>query len=289
MTTTFSTVMKDTLEKIIGINILRENIFWGNVQDMMRRNINIEISCHPQYFNDFKSEIKKAFENGSNKKAIVYLNTAHDAIKFKEKVDMWLDEESPFVGDSVLVYGDMHQEVKAEIIVAFTSNQSVQPDMAANVIYPRILIATSGSVGAGLDSHDINLVYRIGCPSSVFEFIQEMGRCGRIIVHGITGNINKYSIHLSLEDYIYMYERIHTAKDRQDGVLTISEQNEMQEKNLFMVLRLLVLKRMCYHKALELSKANVCIDDDGHSNCKTACPRCNKEDENMFLKVNQKM
>ena len=78
MTATFSTVMKDTLEKIIGINILRENIFWGNVQDMMRRNINIEISCHPQYFNTFKSEIKKAFADGNNKKAIVYLNTAHE-------------------------------------------------------------------------------------------------------------------------------------------------------------------------------------------------------------------
>ena len=57
MTATFSTVMKDTLEKIIGINILRENIFWGNVQDMMRRNINIGISCHAQYFNNAKSEI----------------------------------------------------------------------------------------------------------------------------------------------------------------------------------------------------------------------------------------
>ena len=122
--------------------------------------------------------------------------------KIKDKVDMWLDEESPFEGDLVLVYGDMHQEVKAEIITAFTSTHPVESDMESNVIYPRILIATSGSVGAGLDSHDINLVYRIGCPSSVFEFIQEMGRCSRIIVHRITGNINKYSIHLSLEDYI---------------------------------------------------------------------------------------
>ena len=116
-----------------------------------------------------------------------------------------------------------------------------------------------------------------------------MGQCGRVIVHRNTVNSNKYSIHLSLEDYIYMYERIHTAKDRQDGVLTISEQKNMQEKYLFMVLRQLVLKRVCYHKALEISQANVSIDNDGHSNCDNACPRCNKEDEKMFLKVNQKM
>ena len=69
--------------------------------------------------------------------------------------------------------------------------------------------------------------------------------------------------------------------------ITISKQNEMQEKNLFMVLRLLVLKRGCYHKALELSQANVCIGDHGHPNCKTACPSCNREHNGMFLQVNQ--
>ena len=58
MTATFSSAMKNTLEQIIGIKILSENVFWGNAQDMMRRNINIEISCHPQYFNTFKPEIK---------------------------------------------------------------------------------------------------------------------------------------------------------------------------------------------------------------------------------------
>ena len=159
--------------------------------------------------------------------------------------------------------------------------------MKLKQIYPRILIATSGSVGAGLDSTAINLVYRIGCPGSVFEFIQEMGRCGRVLVHGNPVNSNKYSIHISLEDYIYMYKRIHAAKDRQDGLLTISEQNKMQEKYLLSVLRLLVLKRVCYHKALEMWQANVTIDNDGPSNCDNACPRCNKEDETMFLRINK--
>ena len=84
-----------------------------------------------------------------------------------------------------------------------------------------------------------------------------------------------------------MYKRIHTAKDRQDGLFTISEQNKMQEKYLLAVLRLLILKRVCYHKALEMCQANVTIDNDGPSNCDNACPRCNKEDENMFLKVNK--
>ena len=57
MTATFSSAMQHTLEQIIGIKIISENMFWGNVQDMMRRNINIGISCHAQYFNNAKSEI----------------------------------------------------------------------------------------------------------------------------------------------------------------------------------------------------------------------------------------
>ena len=88
MTATFSTEMKQTLERIIGIKILTDNTFWGNVKDMTRRNISIEVSSHPQYLNSFKSEVKKAFADGSNKKAIVYLNTAYEAKKFKEKIDM---------------------------------------------------------------------------------------------------------------------------------------------------------------------------------------------------------
>lgn len=143
---------------------------------------------------------------------------------------MWLDEKEHFEGDLVLVHGAIHQEVKAEIIRAFASTLSVEEEMKSKVIYPRILIATSGSVGAGLDCNEINLVYQIGCPDSVFEFVWEMGRRGRVIDDEVAVNSNKYSIYRSLEDFIYMYEHIHTAKDREDGIFSISKLNAMQEK-----------------------------------------------------------
>ena len=54
-----------------------------------------------------------------------------------------------------------------------------------------------------------------------------------------------------------------------------------------MVLRLLVLKKGCYHKALETCQANVCINDNGRPNCDTACPSCNGEHNNTFLQVNR--
>ena len=36
------------------------------------------------------------------------------------------------------------------------------------------------------------------------------------------------------------------------------------------------------------TQANINVDDGGHSNCETACPRCNGEHNNMFLQVIQK-
>ena len=74
-----------------------------------------------------------------------------------------------------MVYGDLHQEVKSEFITAFTNINCIEQCKESKTLYPRILIATSGSVGAGLDSSKVTRVYRIGCPSTLFDFIQEMG------------------------------------------------------------------------------------------------------------------
>lgn len=49
----------------------------------------------------------------------------------------------------------------------------------SNKLYPGILIATAGSIGAGLDSPDVYLVCQASFPTSIFEMVQEMGRCGR--------------------------------------------------------------------------------------------------------------
>ena len=191
MTATFSSDMKNLLQKMIGINILRENVFWGNVDAMKRRNVTVQITSHPQYFEKLKVHLNRHLKDNSDKKAIIYTNTAAAAQKLKEKIDTWMDHQSPFEGDVVIVYGEMHQEVKSEVITAFTNINDVEKCKESNSMYPRILIATSGSIGPGLDSSKVTLVYRIGCPSSVFDFIQEMGRCGRDVISGIVQYCNK--------------------------------------------------------------------------------------------------
>ena len=50
-----------------------------------------------------------------------------------------------------------------------------------NKHYPRILIATSSYIRGGLDCGDNDLVMRDGFPTSLLDFVQEMGRCGRTV------------------------------------------------------------------------------------------------------------
>ena len=47
---------------------------------------------------------------------------------------MWLDNESPFKGDTVIVYGELHQEVKSEVITAFTNTNRQTHEMCGHNI-----------------------------------------------------------------------------------------------------------------------------------------------------------
>jgi len=49
----------------------------------------------------------------------------------------------------------------------------------SNSFYPRILMATAESIGAGLDSVDVYSVVRVEFSTSILEMVQEMGRCDR--------------------------------------------------------------------------------------------------------------
>ena len=76
MTATFSSPMKYLLEKMIGINILTKNTFWSNLKDMMRRNVIIQITSHPQYFKKLKFHLRMHLKDNTDTKAIIYANTA---------------------------------------------------------------------------------------------------------------------------------------------------------------------------------------------------------------------
>jgi len=86
-------------------------------------------------------------------------------------------------GNVLIIQGGLQPEVKfvsAEKFTKITNDPQLLVDK--NEFYTRILIATAGCIGAGVDSPDIYSISRIGFPSSIIDLVQEMGRCRGWIV-----------------------------------------------------------------------------------------------------------
>ena len=82
-------------------------------------------------------------------------------------------------GDVLVIQGDLQPEVKFVSAELFTRHvDDPQLLLDSNIYYPRILLATAGCIGAGLDSSDVYSVCRVGMPSGIIDMVQEMGRCG---------------------------------------------------------------------------------------------------------------
>jgi hypothetical protein len=78
----------------------------------------------------------------------------------------------------------------------------------SNKYFPRILITTSGFIGTGLHCSDIYSVIRDGMPTTVLNFVQEMGRCGRVCVVSADSNhfSDNYTVIVSLSSVVYLFE-----------------------------------------------------------------------------------
>ena len=80
----------------------------------------------------------------------------------------------------MIIHGDMKADVKFVSAQMFTkTTKNAEELVNTNSFYPRILMATAGSIGAGLDSGDVYSVVKVGFPTNILEMVQEMGRCGR--------------------------------------------------------------------------------------------------------------
>ena len=189
-----------------------------------------------------------------------------------------------FLGDVLALYGAQEAELKAGLISTFTA-EGVEVNCWDKSMMLRVLVATSGCIGAGLDSSSIYLVTRIGLPPSILDFIQEMGRCGRAI-RMEEDNIDKYVILVTLDDFLYMYSRIYNNKDRHNLILQKEQQERLEMNRLLDVLQFLVLSKCCWH--VELEKR--CIIDNNvlHEEvCGTSCPVCTGATTKLFLPINK--
>lgn len=79
-----------------------------------------------------------------------------------------------------MITGEMESEVKLVSATEFTAEENdARSIIDRNEFYPRILIATSSCIGAGLDSSSVLSAIHAAFPTSMLDMIQEMGRCGR--------------------------------------------------------------------------------------------------------------
>ena len=238
MTATFNPTLINLIESMIGIKILRENYLWSSRDKMARRNITINIKFTTQTTRYIKTVLHGSMCGNLNKKCIVYTNTASCLDQLKVDIEQWLNSSDDIKGDVLIIHGDMKKEVNFVSAERFTESiADPQILLDSNKFYARILLATAGSNGVGLDSQDIYSVTRIGYPTSVIDMAQEMGRCGRGPSSSGSAVTGEFHLVLSLNDFVYLNQRLYLPEDSGNKptvkpLLTIQEEITMQRDNL---------------------------------------------------------
>ena len=157
-----------------------------------------------------KTVLYRSMFGNLDKNIIVYTNTYSCLDPLKEDIEMWLNYSDDIKGDVIIINGDMKKEVKFVSAERFTESiENPQLLLDDNKFNARILLATAGSIGAGLDSQDVFSVTRIGYPTSAIDMAQVMGRCGRdrsSVDDAVSGG--EFHLVLSLNDFVYLNQRL---------------------------------------------------------------------------------
>ena len=281
MTATLNTELLMLLQKMTGIKLSPDNYLWSKRDDMARRNIRINCSYTIQRPRLIKGVLNDTLGTNLDRKCIVYTNTAASITELQTSLELWLDMEDKIKGDIIVITGDLKPEVKFASAEAFTRHIDNQQDLVnENKFLPRILLATAGSIGAGLDSSDVYAVCRSGFPTSIFEMAQELGRCGRGRSNDNGVTTDNFYLMFSLDDFVYLNTRLYKPSPPlvMNIVPTLSkvEEIEMQRKELLKLLRLIVLKGNCWHVQIEDLLGNPMEPPASDiRRCNNACPICN--------------
>ena len=138
---------------------------------MARRNIRINVDFTTQRLRCIKLILEDTLSGNLDKKCIVYTNTSSCLEQMQADVESWLDMNENIKGDVIVIHGDLKPEVKFVSAERFTKiHENPEELINNNLFYPRILLATAGSIGAGLDSPDVYSVCRAGFPTSILKW-----------------------------------------------------------------------------------------------------------------------
>jgi superfamily II DNA or RNA helicase len=320
MTATFNIQKLHFLKQLTGINVLSQNIFWGDYISFQRRNIYISTTYTNQSMKKLKLAIQSCLLTSNKNKCIVYTSTAAKAQSYKNKTDDWLDSINTIPGDTGIVVGDQETELKHAYSTEFTTTNTEHAILDERKYTPRILFGTSGCIGAGLDSNDVKLVFRIGMPTSILNFIQEMGRCGRLKEQNISQNKNIFDLNFNLHDFVYLHQRLYIIEDSNDdnsntitsndgilsdeiiqnpndvrgenndllNIISIEEERNIQRNELKMTAQLLCLEVGCFHSFLEWHSGNPSLRQwFRHIPCIDLCPDCDGSKPKMIKTVSK--
>ena len=291
MTATFNRELMSLLELMIGIKILPYNYLWGNRDEMKRRNIKIDVDFTTQRLRHIKNVLSSTLSGNLDKKCIVYTNTASCLEQMQADVESWMDMDDSILGDLLVIHGDQKPEVKFVSAERFTETIA-NPEELINKdkFYPRILLATAGSIGAGLDSPDVYAVCRVGFPTSIFAMAQELGRCGRGRSNENNLVTDNFHLFLTLDDFVYLNERLFIPgppiPSNINPILSIEHERRLQHQHLLDLLKMIVLRGDCWHIQLETMLGNP-LEPPASSitECMTSCPKCCNDIKSFVMPV----
>ena len=153
----------------------------------------------------------------TSSKAIISGNVAKSLTTLQDEVRIWMTDPSAFVhGATALVVGGEDTIRKKLYAVQFTRRFETADIVTANMLTPRVLIGTSGCIGAGVDSEDITLVAHVGMPTSLMHFIQEMGRHDRMIQNENENAKNTCHHMNDLKEFGSLNERLYFEDDKEN-------------------------------------------------------------------------
>ena len=154
------------------------------------------------------------------------------------------------------------------------------------------LFGTPGCVGAGIDCDDVKLVFRIGFSTSILNFIQELGRCGRSEQNNDNTVKDWMCISFSIQDFVYLNERLFGVEkeanentnpneclninQNQNSICSVDQVRQIGIQNLKRVAQLFTLNIGCWHIYLERYSANPFERNVNHRSlpCIDLCPFC---------------
>ena len=151
-------------------------------------------------------------------------------------------------GDVIVVYGDLKLEIKFVNVERFTQVIANLDELTnSNKFYSRILLATAGSIGAGLDFPVLYLACWAGFPTRIFKMVQEIGRRGRGRTKHTGIVTDNFYLMLSCENFIHLNTRLFQSPipipRNITLILSTRQEREIQQNNIMLLLKMIVLKR----------------------------------------------